>query len=912
MSNVNFGALWAKKSDDGKWLPLHAHLSDTAEVARILWNTWVPEIIKNKISQGIIADGVCGHQISLQLFVMLSYSHDIGKAAPIFQYNDVYGLPDVNEYIREQIIKAGFPPPKEKYICGLRHELITHVILNKHGIDDSVAVIVGGHHGKPPDEGPILDIDEGAHNSACGFGIQQWESAQEALLQRAFEVSGLSKDIITTLNITRPAQVLLNGLLIMADWIASDEKRFPYIFLEESAKTLNSVNRASKGFKSLKFPEKWYLDQDWGNLFDLRFGIESLRPVQQVAAEVAMQVYPHSAGIFVIEAPMGEGKTEAALAVAEILASKVSARGLYFALPSQATSNAMLERVVEWLETYNQRLGVRLVHGKSGFNEYYNDITRQSEENNNVVNLSDVNIENDEESNVIVHEWFKGRKKGLLADFAIGTIDHLLMVGLKQKHLALRHMGLAGKVVIVDECHAYDVYMESYLLKALNWLGAYGVPIIILSATLPTARRRAVIEAYLGKKGLGVGEEWAESLSYPLITYTDGMEVKSVPVDSSAGRSTKVNIYNLDEASLLTTLDKVLENGGCAGVIFNTVKRAQEYFAKIEAHFKETEVDLLHGGFIAADRVLKEENLLLRLGKPKTAKQRPFKCIVVGTQIFEQSLDIDFDVLITELCPIDLLLQRIGRLHRHERVRPIGLEFPRCYVIGANESGFDGGSAAIYSTYLLMRTTSALVQKDTIELPNDIPTLVAEAYSSDDSNIPKDVRAEWKKKNDDRKSNASKYQISHPKTSSTLINWLDTSIRDDSEKRAEAAVRDGADSIEVLLIQKRQGNICLLPWIRNGEVLGIAKPPDWLAKIIAGCSVRLPSIFARGYMIDRVISSLEADMVNENIKEGWYSSYWLKGALFLILDENQEAIIGDYVLIYEQKMGLSFRERGNE
>jgi len=171
---------------------------------------------------------------------------------------------------------------------------------------------------------------------------------------------------------------------------------------------------------------------------------------------------------------MGEGKTEAALAACEVLSQQCRFRGIYFALPTQATSNAMFKRILDWLDTFGdeQQYSVRLVHGRAEFNDEYVGL-KPSEKIN-------IETEDGDENNsvALVHEWFSGRKAGLLADFAIGTIDQVLMAGLKQKHLVLRHLGLANKVVIIDECHAYDVYMESYLLKALNWLGAYGIPVV--------------------------------------------------------------------------------------------------------------------------------------------------------------------------------------------------------------------------------------------------------------------------------------------------------------------------------------------------------------------------------------------------------------------------------------------------
>ena len=131
----------------------------------------------------------------------------------------------------------------------------------------------------------------------------------------------------------------------------------------------------------------------------------------------------------------------------------------------------------------------------------------------------------DEDNNLIVHSWFEGRKVALLADFVIGTIDQLLMAALIQRHVMLRHLGLAGKVVIIDEAHSYDLYMESFLERIIEWLGTYHVPVIVLSATLPRKRRFELIKAYLNKNDMDERAEWCNTAGYPLFTWTDGKQI---------------------------------------------------------------------------------------------------------------------------------------------------------------------------------------------------------------------------------------------------------------------------------------------------------------------------------------------------------------------------------------------------
>ncbi|MCL2249141.1 MAG: CRISPR-associated helicase Cas3' [Oscillospiraceae bacterium] len=866
LGNFKPKVLWAKKPKEDEpddIVYLETHLEETAGVARKLWKNWIPEGLRKQLDESLL--------------IFLAYAHDLGKASPAFQLKTGYNTCDVDEKIYDGLVRAGFDLGKDYTPSKTPHALVSFGILRRHGFSDAVSVVVGGHHGKPPTRDQVnKDLD--AYEESCGFDKVSWIQAQDLLLKKGLEISGIAVESIENITITRPQQVLYSGLVILADWIASSEW-------------------------DGEMPTMWnpHISE---NIYSHRFGIENPRPVQSNLIQAAKSSC--SPGIYVVEAPMGEGKTEAALAAAEVLASKFGCRGVYFALPSQATSNAMLARVKNWIEHFGGQdgaLSIRLAHGKAELNEEYEGIK-----------ISGYNSDDkDGDSVVMVHDWLVGRKKGILADFTVGTIDHILMAGLKQKHLALRHLGLANKVLIIDECHAYDVYMESYLLKVVRWLGAYGVPIIILSATLPVDRRNSLIEAYMAKRvGSLNREEYnrEKSLAYPLITYTDGQCVKSVPVEEKiADRNKVVEVERLGEDKLIDALQTVLAGGGCVGLIFNTVKKAQEFYEKVAAEFGEEIVELLHAGFIGLDRAKRERKLLVKLGKDST--ERPKKRIVIGTQVFEQSLDIDFDVMFTQLCPIDLLLQRMGRLHRHFREsRPGGVLKPKFYVVGADWGDFDNGSKAVYGEYLLMRTCSVLENwSPSVELPTDIPHLVAQVYNDDSEISPpvefvedyEKVQSEHKMRNEDRKSRAKGYQISGNITDRNILGWLDNSRK---ESEGEASIRDGADAIEVLVVQRRGGEICLIPWINEGEPVVDRTPSDRLAKTIAGCSVRLPLAFSRYKKLESTIEILEEQMVDANIKNGWYESYWLEGSLILILDEDLNAVIGEHRLHYCEHLGL--------
>jgi CRISPR-associated endonuclease/helicase Cas3 len=528
-----------------------------------------------------------------------------------------------------------------------------------------------------------------------------------------------------------------------------------------------------------------------------------------------------------------------------------------------------------------------------------------------------------------------------LSDFVIGTIDQVLMAGLKQKHLVLRHLGLVNKVVILDECHAYDAYMNRYLYKVLNWLGAYEVPVIVLSATLPGSKRMQLIEAYLNSAPEPEYDplfdremaqapplpSWANTHDYPIITYTDGGKIFREKIGGKQ-RSIKVKLDILPEDErIVSVLEHLLSEGGCAGIIVNTVKRAQQIAYNLSQIFGNECILLLHSRFIAADRAQKEKELYEKLS---VGGERPHRYIAVGTQIFEQSCDLDFDVLISDICPMDLLIQRIGRLHRHRRSRPVKLKAPRCFILGMNDSGFDRGAEIIYGKYLLMNTRARL--PDQITLPDDIPQLVQQVYGTGELCFSPEIQDEYdeakklhEKRISEKEVKAQDFQIYNPNVGTgNLVGWLDRKISDDpSGKRGEATVRDVENSLEVIVVQRRHNAYYMLP--RSGKhsdqydqyeqykerkISTDTPPAAELAREMAACSIQLPHELCRN--MDNTIGELEKLSLKE--LRVWQQSSWLKGELFLVLDEQYCADLCGYQLRYDQYYGMfsNKNDKGDE
>ncbi|MDR1615598.1 MAG: CRISPR-associated helicase Cas3' [Syntrophomonadaceae bacterium] len=880
--------LWAKsKRNSGSWVSLCAHMKKSGEVASRLVNEWLPGGTWDVLESGI------GIETANKLVVFLATAHDLGKATPVFQFKP---NPFVDEELKERVQDAGFCKP---IITGkdwsiVNHALASQAILERHKIDRSVAVILGGHHGKYPSTMESDQVSSGLRAQLIGFDNQMWRDAQDKLFDYALELSRLNEDELKNIRLSVAQQMLYTGIVIMADWIASGEGE-------------------------VELPAKWNIvDTDFIQTpydFDFRFEFPA-KAVQDAAIEVAFD--SKKPGIVIIEAPMGSGKTEAALAAAEIMASKTNRSGLYFALPTQATADGIFSRMTKWIRKASggDAHSFFLAHGKSAFNKEYAQLRRY--------NVSDVNGGSDKENSsgeVFVHDWMSGRKKGLLADFAVGTVDHLLMCALKQKHIALRHLGMANKVIVIDEVHAYDAYMDSYLYKALRWLGEYGVPVIVLSATLPANTRKSLIESYLGKnfqepvnEGLGfrvnkvipLPPDWAVSGAYPLITYTDGNEVEQVFPEADLKSSLEIAVERFD-GDLCDKLNEALAGGGCAGIIVNTVLKAQEIAEKLLERFGNEHVRLLHSGFISIDRTEKEAELLKLLGPPDDA-ERPDKMIVVGTQVIEQSLDIDFDVLFTDICPMDLLIQRIGRLHRHKRdARPAKLAEPKCYVMGCGE--FDGGSVAVYGEYMLMMTRYLLPER--LCLPKDISRLVQAAYGGGVEVPESELKAynETKSENDrtirNKENRAKDFQLVDPtKGKPDLTGSLDLIKPDLPGKMGEATVRDSENSIEIILLQYIEGKYKLLPWIDGSKIIPADSAPDQeTAFALAGCKVRLPGSFSKPWNIVNNIEQLESE--GADLHKVWKDSHWLNGELFVVLDGEFKASLREKTIKYDRYIGLT-------
>lgn len=419
--------LFAGKTDpmnSGFWLPLWMHLRDTAGIMVYLVQRWLPESVRQHI--GLDED------LLTQTACFLGWVHDIGKLSGCFAGPIMELLPERRQRL-EKYTTLSYREQNRKYS---RHALASEAILRWLKCPNGLASVAGAHHGKPQTGKDVFDQlgdeeEEGCWESNYWPEGEQkfWESCWRELFDYALQESGFSS-VDELPQLTIPAEILLTGLLIMADWIASNTRYFPLIPVEEVGGDTLYPARVNRAWKGLKLTSPWEAQSDVTEpgAFAERFGFLP-NEVQRAMLEAVSRT--QEPGIFILEAQMGVGKTEAALGAAEILAKHGGEGGIFFGLPTQATANGIYERLLAWAEKQPDRLehSIKLAHGMAELNEAY---LRLQQDTVRVEEDLEADPDADPESRVMVHQWFRGNKQGLLADFVIGTVDQLLLAALKQ------------------------------------------------------------------------------------------------------------------------------------------------------------------------------------------------------------------------------------------------------------------------------------------------------------------------------------------------------------------------------------------------------------------------------------------------------------------------------------------------
>lgn len=709
-------SIWAKSEP---FHPLLYHMIDAGNVASALLSTKTFSPMLGKFSD---ATGCPIDKCKAWLAYLVAL-HDIGKCDPDFQ---AMGGEELIKPLREAGLKFR-TIEVQKFRHAIRSYYFTKNHLQKiYGWGNIPRVTVAychlGHHSDFNTES-LDDFDD------------QWNNWRDLLAERLKDVFNPGSWSPDEFKDYSTAGTLLLGLIVLSDWIASNTDLMPVRHdLLDYEYAGNSMMQAIKAVDKVGFSDQ----VDWNDLatFDRVWNGFVPRPVQKTCEIIALE--STMPGLFIIEAPMGDGKTEAAIYLATRYMASLSLNGLYIALPTAATSNQMHGRLAGLLEKQGYGEKVRLVHGMAWLID--------DRATNTVIKEPDMS----DDGTAI--DWFRPMKRGLLAPYAVGTIDQALMSVLNVRFGFLRLFGLSGKVLIIDEVHAYDAYMNSILTMLLRWCSALGIPVIMLSATLPGTKKAALISAYSGQAPLAND---GENKPYPLITTADRHGcIKEVPVKGEVPHS-RISLslhYGMLENAMATAELAVAlsKGGGCICILANTVGSAQGIYRELKKLLKDDDVwlKLFHARFRAGKRQEIEKEVLSRFDKSSLRDDgssdmtlRPRRAILVATQVVEQSLDLDFDEMITEVAPIDLLLQRAGRLHRHNRKnRQTGNERKLHVLLPSNDTLEFGKSEYVYDRYILIRTLFAL-QRECINLPEDMRKLIELVYS--DKELPDVSGLQW-------------------------------------------------------------------------------------------------------------------------------------------------------------------------
>jgi CRISPR-associated endonuclease/helicase Cas3 len=690
-SGVTHEKCWAKTLPDGNpGISVRDHCLNVGCVAEAL-RKLLPQHLGDLLPPGVAT---------------LPALHDLGKVSPGFQQKCEKWL--VRHGLKHHALSEGWnvrEPDHAKVSQFTVQELLDSARL--HGW----AAIVGAHHGRI--KGERVQARE------------PWEDQRRRLAAELVMEFGP----LPIREATDATLWFVAGLITVADWIGSDERRFPQQARETPAERRSRARQA---------------------LDELRWSRVRIRP--ELAFEDLFPSYaPNSLqtaviqgirepGLYVIEGPMGCGKTEAALAAAYQLLALGKASGIYFALPTQITSNRIHLRVQPFVRRIADNApDLRLAHSASWLVQTETPPT-----------LRPTCPDAESEEHVRAgRSWFASPKRALLAPFGVGTIDQALLGIVAANHFFVRQFGLAGKVVILDEVHSYDLYTSTLIDTLVQRLRQLQCTIIVLSATLTAARRRQLLA---GDDGQPLTD------AYPLLSGSGPPPIE-IPCEPAPEKTVALAFVQPD-----TFVEDCLERaqqGQCVLWVRNTVDDAQETYRRLMAATYEggPPIALLHSRFPFFRREELEGYWMEALGKG--AARRPKGCVLVSTQVVEQSVDIDADLLITDLAPTDMLLQRVGRLWRHERpdrpcARPEAwiqsLPLPDAALQHATKKELLealGKGAKVYAPYVLLRSHQQWRSRAAITLPTGIRAILEGTYADPPADEPeawRELRQELEEK----------------------------------------------------------------------------------------------------------------------------------------------------------------------
>lgn len=771
MADSNYlDLIWAKTSP---FKSILSHSLDAAAMAEALlengvFNTILPDLATWLKKSNF--DTVTTYQEIQNFILYLASLHDIGKISPFFTgKNDEKGVCKLLH--SEELIKD-YRRDMEKF----RHEDYTKSVLSRIWKEkerfeftnsrrkdtvDNLALILSLHHQRRQNQGKKgKEIPDGEAKDL-------WKLQQDKLEEIMFKMFSPPKIILNgkMCNHVSAVCMVLLGIIILSDWLASSDA-FAGFDINEGEECANYYfrikNRACELVKKshlsiTKLPEGKLFTDIWKNI--PRKGMRSLQTVTEQIMEAKEKPL-----LLLIEAPMGEGKTEAGAYAAFRMGEYFGKKGFYVALPTSATANQMHKRMEQLMEDTFPGSRVRLLHSLAWLSD---EVTRGK---------NDIHSEDSE----YAQEWTKPLRRGLLEGYSVGTIDQILMAALYVCYGVLRLLGIQNKVLILDEVHAYDAYMQDILQRMLEWCRELRVPVVMLSATLATETKKKIMEVYQA--------DYKEEQEYPAVTavFENGnYQISPVPEVS------KHRIISIHTMPILNNFEairdfalKTVEGGGCLCVLVNTVGKARKLYQVLkESSDENLELYLFHARFAEARKQEIEKQMIALFGPDKS--RRPHRAIVVATQVMEQSLDVDFDYMITEIAPIDLILQRLGRIFRHDyTLRPKGCDVPKGIILIPEEREDFGVNEKVYPPVLLELSMQYLKDHPQLACPEEIREAVEYVYGNEA--VQYADMEKWMERmfqEEIKRSQAKNYELKEPKNEKFDV-FDPEDIFDDSEKRS--------------------------------------------------------------------------------------------------------------------------------
>lgn len=705
--------------------PLWAHLLDVGSAAQVLWDKFLPAILKQKMADALgMDDEAAGRFLSIWIGL-----HDLGKGIPSFQ-----GMPGAAPQVVEKLAAAGvvLHPDANRLHHGHASIAIVHNWLRGRGLPvntllDAAAACVGIHHGKLCGSTVWKSVAADQRPTAA-LGDPAWQQVQQELAQAVFTAWGAAWPATDHCRTINPFTghwpdwlMAFAGWATLADWLGSMQTCYDLrVQVNDDLATYLPKSRAGA---ELAYATAG-LHQQAGLLarpFTEHFGEKFVpRPLQEITRALDLSAPgPH---LTIVEAPTGEGKTEAAFYLAARLGG-----GVYVAMPSQATSDGLFPRLRDFLAGNPEHhlagahagntAALRLVHGNDLLKEDALSLLQVAQSTAFVGDPTagpSATEQFDPQAAGRVLSWFMPKKRALLVPYGVGTVDQLLLGVLYARHFFLRLFALSGKTVIFDEVHAYDTYMNTIFGRLLGWLRALDVHVVVLSATLPGRTRHELLQAWGAAPSTAPDHVPAP---YPVTWHAAGTAVQQLPFppDPSRGQQLTFRWCEATVEAVAEQARQLLRQGATVIVICNKVDRAQQVFQLLDdPALLPDPADrlLLHARMPQAWRKKREAAALSRFGKDRPNGPG----LLVGTQVIEQSLDLDADAMLTDLAPVDLLLQRAGRLHRHARPeRPDGFAAPVLYIACAEAPANElpdvdevSGAGHIYPRAVLWKTHAML------------------------------------------------------------------------------------------------------------------------------------------------------------------------------------------------------------